>query len=120
MSKFYDFKQAIRVGRATFPLGVRQVPAEIEAHPHFKQFLKDGAVKAAVSSQVEKKFEDLPTLPPPSSAAAQRSQVVASAVEQGQAVAPDAELGDSSEEVSPDAELGGDDDNSKKKKGKGK
>jgi hypothetical protein len=47
MSKHYDFKQAIRVGRTTFPLGIRQVPAEIEAHPHFKQFLKDGAVKVA-------------------------------------------------------------------------
>lgn len=127
MSKHYDFKQAIRVGRSTFPLGIRQVPAEIEAHPHFKQFLKDGAVKVAGASQVEKKFEDLPTLPPPASEAAKRSQVAAAAVERGQAeasdVAPEAEIGGDADAVSEDEavdESADEADESDSKKGKGR
>lgn len=98
MSKHYEFKQAIRVGRATFPLGVRQVPAEIEAHPHFKQFLKDGAVRVAGAS-VEKKFEDLPVLPPPASEVAKRSKVAAEAIQE---VAPEVEIGGDAVEAAPE------------------
>lgn len=113
--KMYNFKQAVRVGRQTFPLGIRQVPAEMEKHPHFQQFVKAGSVEVAGAAHVGMKLSDLPTLPPPSSAAAKRSQVAAQAVQEHE-VAPEAEIGgDAADPVFPDDEA-----EAPKKKGKGK
>jgi hypothetical protein len=119
----YQFKQAVRVGRTTFPLGVREVPEEMVKHPHFQGFLKAGYVKVAGAEDgVGKKLADLPVLPPPSSAAAKRSQEAAKAIQaQDSAPAPDQEIGapDEAPEAAPAADEAVE-DAQPKKKGKGR
>lgn len=96
----YQFKQAVKIERQIFPLGVHQVPAEYQKHPHFQFFLKGGSIVKAdtpATGLKAQKLSDLPVLPPPSTAAAKRSQVAAKAVQEAEAAG-----------VSPDAEIGGD------------
>lgn len=123
MSKLYHFKQAIRVGRQAFPLGIRAVPPEIEKHPHFLFFVKAGSIAAAPQAHVGMKLEDLPKLPPASSAAAKRSEETAQAAKKNAediVIPPEEEIGGDSmaaEPVFPDADVA---DEAPKKKGKGK
>lgn len=40
----YEFKRALRIEKKTFGKGVREVSKEIEAHPHFAQYVEAGLI----------------------------------------------------------------------------
>lgn len=86
----HHFRQAVKIGRKAYPLGIHEVPSEDEKHKDFAFFRKAGYITAPGAEVSKKAFKDLPTLPKPSSEVAKHS---ASAAKAQQPVEPDAEIG---------------------------
>ncbi len=107
-----QFKQAVRIGRQTFPLGIHEVPEEIMKHAHFK-FFKNAGLIVTAGANAKKELKDLPVLPAPKSVEAKKAAEQAMKSQLAE-VQPDAEIG-GDEESEPDF---GDEQPSKKSKNK--